>query len=258
LVLAALAGLLLGSFLNVCIHRMPRDLSIVWPHSYCVHCRHGIAWYDNIPLVSYLLLRGRCRHCLARIHWRYPVVEAFVAALFCAGVLVWGPTAPAMKFAVFAFLQVGMIFSDLETRLLPDQFTKGGIAAGLVAAWFTPVRGGLFATLAPTMNPRLNSVLDAAFAAAAISGALWFIGWAYAKVRRKEGLGFGDVKMAATMGAFLGLPAALLAVFFGCLAGSVLGLAYIRWRKKDAGSYELPFGSFLGVASIVVALVAGD
>lgn len=252
-VIAALAGLLLGSFLNVCIHRWPRDLSVVWPGSHCPRCRHEIAWFDNVPVFSWLLLNGRCRHCLAAISWRYPLVEALTGALFAAGVVLWGPSLGAVRFAVFAFLMLGMIFSDLETRLLPDQFTKGGIALGLVAAWISPLTGGFFSELHITSNFRLNSVLDSALAAACISAALWLIGWAYSKIRNRDGLGFGDVKMVAAMGAFLGLAPALMAVFAGCISGSLLGLAWIHLKKKDS-LYELPFGSFLGAGAIVVAL----
>jgi len=252
--IAALAGLLLGSFLNVCVHRWPRDLSVVRPGSGCPRCSHGIAWYDNIPLLSFFALGGRCRHCLASIAWRYPLVEALTAALFAVGVLLWGPTLAAGKFALFAFLQLGMIFSDLETRLLPDQFTKGGILLGLAAAWLVPLRGGFFTWFAWLPDPRLNSLLDSALAAGAVSGALWLIGVIYSKVRAREGLGFGDVKMVAMIGAFLGLAPALMTVFLGCITGSALGLAYIAWKKKDASTYELPFGSFLGAAAIAVAL----
>ncbi|MFN7924432.1 MAG: prepilin peptidase [Bryobacteraceae bacterium] len=253
-VIAALAGLLLGSFLNVCIHRWPRDLSVVWPGSHCPRCRHDIAWYDNIPVFSWLRLDGRCRHCLSSISWRYPAVEALTAVLFAAAVIVWGPTLGAARYALFAFLMVGMIFSDLETRLLPDQFTKGGIVLGLVAAWIAPLTGGFFTELRVTGYFRVNSVLDSAFAAALLSGALWFIGWAYSRIRKKDGLGFGDVKMVAAMGAFLGLAPALMAVSAGGIVGSVIGGVWMYWKKKDVGSYELPLGSFLGAAAIVVGL----
>jgi leader peptidase (prepilin peptidase)/N-methyltransferase len=146
-----------------------------------------------------------------------------------------------------------MVFSDLETRILPDQFTLGGLALGVVAAAVVPFQGGLFETLWPQLPAWLASVGQSLLAAGMVSGAMWTAGWLFAKVRHKEGLGFGDVKMVAMMGAFLGLSKALLAIFFGCVAGSVGGLAYIYLTKKDPASYQLPFGTFLGAAAIVVS-----
>ncbi|MBM3813612.1 MAG: prepilin peptidase [Acidimicrobiia bacterium] len=255
-VLSVVAGLLIGSFLNVCVYRLPRDMSVTWPGSRCTTCGHAIAWYENVPVVSYLLMRARCRHCRAGIAWRYPAVEAVTAALFLLGYLTWGPSAGAVKFAVFAALLVGMIVSDLETRILPDEFTKGGMAAGFVASFLVPIPDSVMAVFLPGVDRRVSSLVEAGVAAGLASGALWGVGVVYSKLREKEGLGFGDVKMVAMMGAFLGLPATLAAVMFGCIAGSVLGLGYIWATKKDAATYELPFGSFLGAAAIVVGLTS--
>src|ERR1039458_9901222 len=138
-ILAFLFGLLIGSFLNVCIYRWPRDLSVVRPRSHCPSCEKTIAWYDNIPLLSYALLGGRCRHCRARISPRYPVVELLTGALFFVFVWRLGPSLAAVKFCLLSALLVGLTFSDLEARILPDEFTLGGMAAGLVLAWFVPV-----------------------------------------------------------------------------------------------------------------------
>ncbi|MEZ5352063.1 MAG: prepilin peptidase [Bryobacteraceae bacterium] len=253
---AAAMGLLLGSFLNVCIHRWPRDLSVVWPGSHCVVCRHRIAWYDNVPVASYAALGGRCRHCRTSISWRYAMVEATVALLFAAAVWRWGLTGAAAKFAVFGFLQVGMIFTDLETRLLPDQFTKGGMALGFVAAALLPLRGG-FGELLWRGDPWVGSLIEAGLGAGVTSGVLWAMGWVYGKVRHREGLGFGDVKMVAMIGAFLGLGGALATLMIGGIAGTLIGLGYIYWFKKDASTFELPFGTFLGAAAIVVAYWRG-
>jgi leader peptidase (prepilin peptidase)/N-methyltransferase len=257
---AALFGLLAGSFLNVCIHRWPRDLSVVWPGSHCLTCGSGVAWYDNVPLLSYVLLAGRCRSCRARISWRYPVVELLTALFFAASVWKWGPSAPAAKFALFAAMQVGMIFSDLETRLLPDEFTKGGIWIGLAASAAVPLDGGLFETLiyglgGAVPGERILSLLEAAFAAAATSGALWATGWLFAKVRHKEGLGFGDVKLVAMIGAFLGLGPVLAAILYGSVLSLVAGIAYVLYKRRDMRTYELPYGTFLGIAAIAVALM---
>ncbi|MBK5292481.1 MAG: prepilin peptidase [Acidobacteriia bacterium] len=254
LLIACIAGLLMGSFLNVCIYRLTRDLSVVWPGSHCINCGHPIAWFDNIPVASFLLLGARCRHCGTRISWRYPVVEALTAVLFMAGFLTFGPAPGAIKFAVFAFLLVGMIFSDLDQRILPDEFTKGGILAGFLLAFLVPLPQGLLSLLLRPIDPRWVSLIESALAAGFASGTLWLVGAIYSKVRHKEGLGFGDVKMVAMMGAFLGLPGTFAAVMLGCIAGSLIGLSYIHLAKKDAATYELPFGSFLGAAALLIVL----
>jgi leader peptidase (prepilin peptidase)/N-methyltransferase len=254
--IAVVFGLLFGSFLNVCIYRLPRDLSVVWPGSHCLSCSHTIAPYDNIPVLSYLLLRGRCRHCRSAIYWRYPVVEALTACLFGLGVWMWGPTGPALKFAVFAFLQVGMIFSDYETRLLPDEFTKGGIVLGLIASALVPLKPGIVSMLLPAGQDSrvISSLIESGFTAVFISVVLWVPGQIMSRIRKKEMLGFGDVKMVAMIGAFLGVMPVMATIFVACVAGTVVGVGYIWLSGKDLGTYELPFASFLGAAAILVAL----
>jgi leader peptidase (prepilin peptidase)/N-methyltransferase len=255
---ALLMGLMLGSFLNVCIHRLPRDESVVWPGSRCIVCGHAIRWYDNLPVLGWLMLGGRCRDCRVRISWRYPALEALTGVLFALVVLTWGPTLAALKWCVAMFLLLGMIVTDLETRILPDEFTLGGFALGVVAAAAVPFEGGLVQTLWPVVPLRVASVLQALLAAGVVTGAMWLVGVLYAKVRHKEGLGFGDVKMVAMMGAFLGLSQALAAIFIGCLSGAVIGLAYIRWSRQDPATYELPFGSFLGAGAIVASFLGTE
>ena len=260
--LAFAFGLLIGSFLNVCIHRMPRDLSVVRPRSHCPACEHSIAWYDNIPLVSYALLGGRCRHCGARISLRYPLVELLTGTLFAAAVLHAGPGAAAWKLCRFAALLVGLIFADLESLILPDEFTLGGLAAGLVLAWFVPVDDvsarALMWVFGLEAGPRWHSFLEALTGACLPAGFLWLGGWVVEKVRHKEGLGFGDVKLMAMVGAFLGLRGTVLTLLAGSVAGSVIGLLYIKIAGKDAGTYELPFGTFLGAAALAVAFTASQ
>ena len=255
IVLAFAAGLLIGSFLNVCIHRLPLDLSIVNPaRSFCPKCQETIAWYDNIPLVSFAILRGKCRHCGARISFRYPLMELLTAAAFAYCVWRFGLSMQALKLSIFCAIQLALIATDLEERILPDEFTLGGTLLGLVLAWFTPVELGLsFLFLGGDTDPRWLSLLDAAIGAAMACGVVWFIRWAYEKLRHREGMGFGDVKMMAMIGAFLGLRLAFQTMFVGCLLGAILGLAFIYISKKGS-DYELPFGSFLGFAAILVAL----
>jgi leader peptidase (prepilin peptidase)/N-methyltransferase len=259
---AILAGLITGSFLNVCIYRLPRDLSVMSPaRSFCPGCEHQIAWYDNIPVASYFILRARCRHCGARIPLRYPLVELLTAALFFAIVSALGATAVAVKLCILVALLVGLTFSDLEERILPDEFTLGGTALGIVLAWFIPVDDMiaqsllLFGGIQP--GPHWTSVAESIVGAGLPAGSLWLGGMLFEKIRHKEGLGLGDVKMMAMVGAFLGLRATLLTLILGSVAGSVIGLLYIKLTKKDAGSYQLPFGTFLGFAGIFVALAGG-
>ncbi|MBZ5592111.1 MAG: prepilin peptidase [Acidobacteriia bacterium] len=258
-VLATIAGLLIGSFLNVCIYRLPRDLSVVRPRSFCPACEHGIAWYDNIPVVSYFLLRRRCRHCGAQIPVRYVMVEILTAALFCLIVTALGVTAVALKLCLLTALLVGLSFADLEERILPDEFTLGGTAIGLVLSYFVPVDDVIAHVFLPALGyhlgPQWLSVAESVLGSALPAGFLWLGGFLFEKLRHKEGLGLGDVKMMAMFGAFLGLRATLLTLILGSVAGSILGLIYIRVTKKDAASYQLPFGTFLGFAGIFVALV---
>lgn len=254
-VLALLAGLLIGSFLNVCIYRMPRDLSVVAPRSFCPNCEHPVAWYDNVPLLSYAVLRGRCRHCAKPIALRYLLVEAVTGALFFFIVLKAGPTVGAAKLCVFSALIVGLMFADLEERILPDQFTLGGVVLGLAFAALAPVDDGFFSLILPPAWGRVwLSVAESAAGALVPSLLMWLLGEAFYRLRKKEGLGLGDVKMVAMIGAFLGLPGAITTVMAGSIVGSIIGLIYIYGARKDAGSYELPFGTFLGAGALAVAL----
>jgi leader peptidase (prepilin peptidase) / N-methyltransferase len=252
-IVAGLFGLLIGSFLNVCIYRLPRDLSVVKPRSYCPECNYSIAWFDNVPLVSYAVLRGRCRRCGHRISPRYPLVELLTGALFFCAFWFLGATLAAAKFAVFAAIMIALVFSDLEERILPDEFTLGGTAAGVIFAAFVPVSGGiLLLILYGAQRHWLVSVLDSILAACVCAGSLWAVRGLYEKVRNREGLGLGDVKMGAMIGAFLGVQGALLSLLVGSLLGVIIGLGYTWFTGKDASTYELPFGSFLGAAALGV------
>lgn len=248
-------GLLAGSFLNVCIYRMPRDQSVVWPGSRCPRCGRPIPWHDNIPVFSFLFLGGRCRFCRSAIPWRYPIVEAATGALFVAAWLRFPAALESAKWACFAAIMLALAVADLETRILPDEFTLGGLVPGFVFAWLSPMEGPLGWLLVPQGSPRMASLTEAALTAVLASGGLWLAGWAYHRLRGRQGLGLGDVKMAAVLGAFLGLQDTLLAFLIGCASGAILGLLYIVVRKKDASTYELPFGTFLGLSSIAVAFL---
>jgi len=254
-VLAFLAGLLIGSFLNVCVYRLPRDLSVVRPRSFCPQCEKMIAWYDNIPLVSYVVLRARCRHCGARIPLRYPLVELATAMAFAVCFAALGPSVAAAKYSIFSAILITLIASDMEERILPDEFTLGGTVIGLAFSPFVELDyGWAHILLPPSLGPRFLSFGEAALGAGFSSGIIWLVGWIYQKLRHREGLGFGDVKMIAMIGAFLGLKWALMTLIAASLVGSIGGLAYIFLTGKDASTYELPFGSFLGLAALAVAM----
>ncbi|HBY64150.1 MAG TPA: prepilin peptidase [Solibacterales bacterium] len=256
-ILAVVAGLLIGSFLNVCVYRLPRDLSVVTPkRSYCPRCEEVIAWYDNVPLLSWILLRGRCRHCGQGIPARYLLVEAATGALFLSAVLVHGWTSAGLKYCLFAALQVGLIFSDLEERILPDEMTLGGALAGLAFAPFVLLDSGAIFMVTSLLGvaPWVASVSESIGGAVITAGALYAVGRLYSLVRKRDGLGLGDVKMVGMIGAFLGLSGSLLTLIVGSTLGSVVGLVYIAITKRDSSTYELPFGSFLGVAAVLVAI----
>lgn len=257
--LAFVFGLLIGSFLNVCIHRWPRNRSVVKPRSHCVRCRKPIAWYDNIPLVSYLILGGRCRYCAARISLRYPLVEFFTALLFFYQVSTLGPTLAAARMCVFCAICLALVFCDLEKRILPDEFTLGGVVLGLIFSAFVPVPDITAQAILWMAGAELSgwsrSFVESVFGAALPALFLWFGGWLYFKVRHREGLGLGDVKLVAMVGSFLGLRGALLTLVLGSISGSVIGYTYIKVTGKDPASYELPFGTFLGVAALLAAVL---
>jgi len=243
-------GLLIGSFLNVCIYRWTRGLSVVRPRSACPACGATIAWYDNVPLVSFVLLGGRCRHCRAAISWRYPVIELLTGIAFAAAVFRFGLTFAALKIAVFGSICIALVATDLADRLLPDYFTVGGTAIGIVFALLEPLEplfpyGG---------DSRLwRSLLEALAGAALPSFAMWCLGEAYYALRKREGIALGDVKMIAMIGAFLGLRGSLLALVIGSVSGAVIGLIYVLLARKSAATYPIPFGVFLGVGGLAVA-----
>ncbi len=249
-------GLVIGSFLNVCIRRLPNGKSVVKPASACPNCGDPIKPYDNIPLVSYLLLRGKCRACRTPISPLYPLVELLTGLLFLACSRVFGLSPEMLKWSAFSALMVVLVFTDLRDRLLPDAVNFTGFGVALAFSLFTPSQDGTAYSLAsrlfayPPPEPILFFV-DALLGAAVGAGVLWLISEGYFRLRDKEGMGLGDVKMMLMAGAFLGLKRAVLTLLAGSLLGSVLGLAFILARRKTA-QYELPFGTFLGMAALLV------
>lgn len=283
-------GLAFGSFLNVCIHRLPLGLSVVRPRSACPQCHAPIRALDNVPAVSWLLLGGRCRNCKTAISPRYIFVELLTGLIFLACWLTFGPTLWTLKFCVFGFLLLGLIFTDAETKLLPDALTLPGLALGLLFSLLVPV-DGLVARLMPWLGMRssefpwrLLSLGDALLGAAVGASFIYGAGAIYLRARGIEGMGFGDVKLMALVGAFLGVKLTIFTLFSASLVGSLAGLSTILmvWVKrtqrrmarnheslpaarrrawKSAGvvyrHYEMPFGVFLGTMAMV-AVFFGD
>jgi len=252
---AVILGVLFGSFLNVCIYRVPRDLSVVAPRSFCPGCAASIRWFDNVPLLSYAFLKGRCRYCGERIALRYPIVELTMAIMFGLIALEYRWDARALKWAFFEGLVVALLWTDLEDRILPDELTLGGLLAGLVFAVFIRTPGQLNEIVLPGSRMLWQSLFNAGLGAIVLAGPIWLLGAIYARVRKREGLGLGDVKLLALIGVFLGPENGLLALLIGTLSGSVVGLAYIWLARKNASTYELPFGSFLCVGAALVPLI---
>jgi leader peptidase (prepilin peptidase)/N-methyltransferase len=236
----AILGLIVGSYLNVVIYRLPLGLSTVYPRSRCPGCGSLIRARDNVPVLSFLLLRGRCRNCGTAISWRYPLVEAATGGLFVACLLCFGLAPQAVVAMVFACLMLVLALIDYDHMLLPDRITLSGIVVGLATQIVAPLAG-------------LGPAVLGALLGAGILLAVWGLWWV---VRREEGMGLGDVKMLALVGAFLGWQGVLVALFFGALSGSVIGLALMRRGSVGLRS-KLPFGVFLAVGG-VVALFFGD
>lgn len=251
-------GLKIGSFLNVCIVRIPRRQSVVSPRSSCRHCGQALKPYDNIPLISFLLLRGKCRFCKATISWQYPVVEALTTAIYWGTYFSYGLQWKTAVLLVFFSALIVLVFIDLNHRLLPDVITLPGIALGIVLSVLVGIEddaGTALLQLAglPDSSVRWDWLASSLLGAFACGGFLWLVGAVYFKLKKVEGLGGGDLKLMGMVGAFLGVKLGLLTIMLGSVLGVLVGVAYIRMTGKDY-RYPLPFGSFLGFAAIGVAL----
>ncbi len=284
-------GLAFGSFLNVCIYRLPRGISAIFPRSACPKCEHQIAFYDNIPVLSWLILRGRCRSCKTSISARYLAIELLTGTLFLACYTHFGLSLAMVKCSTLGFLLLGLIFTDAETQLLPDALTLPGIALGLGFSIFVPVND-LLSDLLPWMfNVPMKapawhwiSFLDALTGAVVGASFIYGAGAIYLRARGVHGMGFGDVKLMAMVGAFLGVRLTMFTIFTGSIAGSLVGLGTVLvvWQKRTQRRIErrhegaadarrhawksslvvlrrfpMPFGVFLGTMAMV-ALFFGN
>jgi leader peptidase (prepilin peptidase)/N-methyltransferase len=237
-VFAFAVGLVIGSFLNVCIYRIPRQESVVWPASRCTNCGRHLAWFENIPIVSWVVLGGRCRTCRAPISPAYPVVELVTGLVFAGGTAVYGLTPLLFVRLAFACALIVLFAIDLRHQILPNVITLPGIVAGFLASWFLP-----------------PGWLSSAIGIVAGGGVLLAIAEGYRRVRGHEGLGMGDVKMLAMIGAFLGWPLMLLTLVLASFAGSLVGVGLLV-SKRGGMQAALPFGTFLALGALVAA-VAG-
>lgn len=238
--IVGLFGALIGSFLNVCIYRLPRHESIAWPGSHCPSCAHPIAWYDNVPLVSYLILLGRCRHCAACIPSRYPVVEALNALGYVGLLWFFGPSWSAVAYGLLYSALLVVAGTDLSHKIIPNVITFPGIVVGLISA----------ATILPLglVNGLIGLLVG--------GGILWLLAWASPYLFGKEGMGGGDIKLLAMIGAFLGWKPALMTIMVGSFLGSLVGITLIAARVIKREDY-IPFGPFL-VCGALVALFFGQ
>jgi leader peptidase (prepilin peptidase) / N-methyltransferase len=239
LVLAAIMGLVIGSFLNVCIYRLPLGQSLASPPSRCPKCGYGLRWFDNVPVLSWVMLGGRCRKCRAPISMQYPIVEAVTGLLFL--VIVWLTPMGPLVFSrlILVCILITLFGIDLEHQILPNVITLPGIAVGLLFSLITP--------------PGWQAALAGAFLG---GGILYGIAAAYYLVRREEGLGMGDVKMLAMVGAFLGWKAVLVTLILSSFSGAIVGVGLIA-AQRGGMRVAMPFGTFLALGALA-AMLFGD
>ncbi|ULA62329.1 MAG: hypothetical protein LZF86_10190 [Nitrospira sp.] len=231
--IAGLLGALIGSFLNVCIYRLPRHESIVWPGSHCPACSKPIAWYDNVPMLGYLMLAGRCRACSVGIPLHYPMVEALNTAGYLAILWFFGPTMVAVVYAILFSALLVVTGTDLSHQIIPNAVTFPGIGLGLVSA----------ATVLPL------GLLNGFIGLLVGGGILWLLAWASPYLFGKEGMGGGDIKLLAMVGAFLGWKLALMTIMIGSLVGSVVGVSLLAAGVIKREEY-IPFGPFLVLGAV--------
>jgi leader peptidase (prepilin peptidase)/N-methyltransferase len=263
-IVIGVVGAIIGSFLNVVVHRVPREESIVFPNSRCPSCSSVIAFYDNIPVISYVVLGGRCRHCKTGISPRYPAIEVLTALLYVAVFWRDGLT-PVLGFdLIFVSAIVALVFIDAEHMILPNVITYPGIVFAVVARLTLPYLSGLttfddLPSLAHGMFAGwpiwAASLGGAALGALIGGGSLWLMGWTWEKLRGVEAMGLGDVKMMFMVGAYLGWRLTILTIFMGVLSGSLIGIVLMARQAKRDMQMLLPFGVFLGIGAIAAMLV---
>jgi leader peptidase (prepilin peptidase) / N-methyltransferase len=263
-IVIGVVGAIIGSFLNVVIHRLPREESIVLPGSKCSSCGAAIAFYDNLPVLSYILLGGRCRQCKTHFSARYPAVEALTALLFIATAWHDGLTLALPFDLVFVAAITALVFIDAEHMILPNAITYPGMVFALGARLVIPLLTGaphfddlpmLLSGVLAGMPLWAASVIGAFIGALIGGGSLWLMGWTWEKLRGIEAMGLGDVKMMFMVGAYLGWRLTILNIFLGVLSGSLIGIVLMARQGKQNMQMLLPFGVFLGIGAIAALLI---
>lgn len=234
-------GAIIGSFLNVCIYRLPREKSVVTPGSSCPHCGKSISFYDNIPIVSYLILRGQCRHCGEKISSRYLAVELLTGLFYAVLYSAYGFSLELGVTLLFVTLLIVISFIDLEFRIIPDVLSLGGLLVGAGLSFFRM----------PSF-----SYIDALLGILLGGGVLWAIAFAYELLRKREGMGGGDIKLLAMIGSFCGVKGVLFSLVSGSLLGTLIGIPLMIIKKADT-KYALPFGPFLSFGAMLYVLAGG-
>jgi leader peptidase (prepilin peptidase)/N-methyltransferase len=262
-IIAGVFGAIIGSFLNVVIHRVPLEESVVFPNSRCPSCGAVIAFYDNVPVISWMLLGAKCRRCKESISFRYPAVELLTALLFVA-VAAHDGLSVALPFdLVFVSALVALMFIDAAHPILPDVITFPGIAFALVARIAIPLITGrphfddlpsLVYGPGSDLPLWLTSVIGAVIGGLIGGGSLWLMGWTWEKLRKVEAMGLGDVKMMFMVGGYLGWRLTILTLFLGVLSGSIIGILLMALERRFDSKKLLPFGVFLGIGAIAALL----
>ncbi len=227
-------GLCVGSFLNVCIYRLPAGVSIVFPGSRCPYCEHPIRAYDNVPILGWLLLRGRCRHCKHPIALRYPMVELLTGLTALACLLRFGPKPPALVYFLFCAALIVVAFIDIDHQIIPNAISLPGIPIGLGLSFFLP---------------QLRFV-DAVLGALVGGGSLYLVAWLYSLIKGLDGMGGGDIKLLAMIGTFVGWKGVIFTIFIGSVTGTAAGVAQMVARRKLNGKLRIPFGPFLAIGAM--------
>lgn len=266
-VFAGILGAIIGSFLNVVIHRVPLEESIVFPNSRCPSCGATIAFYDNVPILSYAVLGAKCRNCKTHISIRYPAVELLTAALFVAVAWHDGMSVALPFDLVFVAALLALVFIDAEHMILPNVITYPGIVFAVVARLVIPFLTGTphFDDLPSLINGPFDGLpiwvasLGGALLGALVGGgSLWLMGWIWEKLRGVEAMGLGDVKMMFMVGAYLGWRLTILTIFVGVLSGSIIGVLLMARQRERNMQMLLPFGIFLGIGAVVSLLIGAQ
>lgn len=256
-VLSFVVGGMIGSFLNVCVYRIPKGESVVNPPSHCPKCGENIAWYDNIPVLSWLILGARCRNCKAPISWQYPLVEAITGTLFLLVFLRFGRTVASPVYMTLAASLVLVTFIDLTDWTIPDRITLPGIPIGIACS----VLAMVYPASGLQIGEMHKDVFDSLIGVALGGGIIYALDKISLLLLKKHGMGFGDVKLLAMLGAFVGWKGVLLILIMACLVGSVVGVTLVAIKKlkgKDKEDHYLPFGPYLSVAGLLVVFFGDE